>query len=366
MHKYLLAVILLLSGIISAQDKTEYKLFSLEDIKDVPLESEFYITEVYDGRQFKNNIGTIQKGLTNRKVLANFERPLETEIKDYLTKVYPKHEGAIPIALRINELYVSEYSEAMDETGYASVVADVIEYKNGGEYIAGTYSSTIEGSGLDVTRKHDDRIKKALQQCIGRYIITQPEEKLDIPFDNTLPATVQVPQKIQRGIYITYKDILKNKPKDDTNYYLKSKDDMYYLVNTATGKKEENYYAYSDGEDVYINVSRYALSKYYGKTSRIADKYFIHKVNISKNKALNVAVVFGLPALLIMMAMDMDETHIPMMIDVNSGQPYFLERSTIKAMLAVKPELLKEYKKSNRTSEDVKNIFTKFYAAAGK
>lgn len=47
-----------------------------------------------------------------------------------------------------------------------------------------------------------------------------------------------------------------------------------------------------------------------------------------------------------MMAMDMDETHIPMMTDVNSGQPYFPERSTIKTMLAEKPGFLKEYKKS--------------------
>lgn len=54
---------------------------------------------------------------------------------------------------------------------------------------------------------------------------------------------MQVPQKLQKGIYITYKDIIENKPKDDTSYYLKSRDDMYYLVNMATGKKEESYYA---------------------------------------------------------------------------------------------------------------------------
>lgn len=183
MYKTLLLILLFTGVAATAQNKTEYKLISLEDKDDVPLESQFYIENVYDGRQLKSSIGTVQTGLANRKMLANFKNPLETEIRDYMVKVYPKREGAVPISLRINELYVSEYTEATNETGYASVVADVIEYRDNGEFIAGTYSSTMEGTGLDVTRKHDDRIKKALQQCIGRYIITQPEEKLNIPFE---------------------------------------------------------------------------------------------------------------------------------------------------------------------------------------
>lgn len=366
MHKKLAVIFLLLAVALSAQNKTEYKLISLEDENDVPLESQFYIENVYDGRQLKNSIGMIQKGITNRKVLANFEKPLETEIRDYMAKIYPKREGAVPVSLRVNELYISEYTEAATETGYASIVADVIEYKNNGEYIAGTYSSTIEGTGMDVTRKHDDRIKKALQQCMGRYIVTPPEEKLAIPYDKNAPIMGRVALKPEKGIYVSYKDLISNKPNEASNYYLKSKEDKYHLVNSTTGKKEENYYAYSDGEDVYLNVSRYALSKYYAKTYRIADKYFINDVHISEDKAVNMGAVFGLVGLLSMMALDMDETNIPMMIDVNTGQPYFLEKSTIKTMLGERPDLLKEYKKSNRTTEDVRNIFIKFYTVTGK
>jgi len=129
----------------------------------------FYIENVYAGTQFKENIDTVQKGAFNNKILANFKKPFDREIKDYLLKLIPKHEVSKPVSLRISDLCVSELTETFSETGYASVVADVILTIDGRQYIAGTVSATIESGGMDVTGQHDERINKALQKCIAQF-----------------------------------------------------------------------------------------------------------------------------------------------------------------------------------------------------
>ncbi|MFV7234386.1 hypothetical protein [Flavobacterium sp. ZB4R12] len=85
----------------------------------------FYVENVYDGRQFKENIGTVQKSGFNRKVLANFEKPLVEEFFDYLSVICPKQENKPIISIRINDLYVSELTRAMSETAYATLVIDI-------------------------------------------------------------------------------------------------------------------------------------------------------------------------------------------------------------------------------------------------
>lgn len=355
-------IVLLAFSIVTGwgQEKKEvkYHLISLESEKDTPLEYRYYVENVYDGRQFKENIGTVQKGAFNAKMLARFEKPFEQEIKNYLVRVLPKNENTKPISLRINDLFVSERTEASSEMGFAAVVADVIITVNGQDYIVGTVAANIEGSGMDVTGKHDDRIKLALQKCIGRFEVIPEEEFTKIPFNANEPVLKKEIGKAPKGIYISYTDMLKNKPVDDTNYYLKADGDKYYLINTVTSKKAEYYYAYSDGEIVYLNVSKYANDKYYAKTEIIAGKYFIEDVVYNVNNTAMMTAMFGVMGAL----MSVGEEHVPMLIDGDSGQPFFLSNSEVKTLLSPYPDLLKQYKKSKRTTGDVKTALIKYYA----
>ncbi|MFV8377238.1 hypothetical protein [Flavobacterium sp. LB3R33] len=136
MNKLLALFFVVVSTVAFSQNKTEFHKVSLKDKNDKAVGFNFY-----DGRHFKENIGTVQKGGFNRKVLANFEKPLLEEFSDYLSIICPKQENKPKISIRINDLYVSELTRAMSETGYATLAIDVIESKEGVDYVIGLYTA---------------------------------------------------------------------------------------------------------------------------------------------------------------------------------------------------------------------------------
>lgn len=362
MNKLLLLFFITISAVGVSQNKVDYHKVSLNDKNDKALGFNFYVENVYDGRQFKENIGTVQKGAFNRKVLADFEKPLELEISDYLAIICPKGENKSKISIRVNDLYVSELTRAMSETGYATLGIDVIEAKDSIDYIVGSYIVSTESNGMDVTNKHDERLKKVLQECLTNYAKTNDTDKTHLAFvvnqKIESKAIISTPPK---GVYLTYVDVLNSKPLDDANFKITNKKEKFYLVNKSNGTDDMNYYGFSDGEIFYLNVSKYASSSHYAKTEIIGGKYYIDNVIYNPNNAIAMGAMFGLLGVAIASA-TMDAS-IPMLIDSYTGQPSFLSNNEMKVMLAPYPNLLKEFKDSKKTSGDRKMILKKYYQA---
>lgn len=359
MKTKLIVVLLAFSTMTFAQAEVDFHKITLQDKKDVALAYNFSVEKVIDGRQFKQNIGTVQKGAFNRKVLANFESPLADEFMNYLGVICPTQEGKSKIIIRIDDLYVSELTRAMSETGYATIVLDVIEVKEGVAYVVGTYNATTERNGMDVTNKHDERIKKVLQECLNEYAKTSDKDKTVIVFDSNQKSNIiEYAGAPKKGVYLSYSDVINNKPIDDSNFEISNKNEKFYIMNKTTNSKEMNYYGFSDGTTFYINISKYANLKYYAKTEIIAGKYYIENVMYNATNVAAMSAMFGLVGALIATS----DSSIPMLIDRNSGQPLFLSKNEIKTMLSPYPELLKEYKSSNKTNEDIKNILVKYYS----
>lgn len=352
-----IAILLFISSFSGfSQSEIKYHKISLEDKNDTPIGLNFSISKVYDGRQFKENIGTIQKGAFNKKVLADFEKPLEEEILNYLSVILPPSNKNI--AIRINDLYVSEITKAFSETGFATIVLDVIEQKDGADFIVGTYSYTAEGNGMDVTNKHDDRLKEALIQIMTEYKNTSQDKKTQIAFDaNQIIANRTLVEKPKKGIYLTYADVLNEKPfTEDFNF--SNKKEQYFIMD-ASGKDKSNYFGFSDGDNFYINVSKYANAKFYAKTAIVGNKYFVEDVVYNPNSVAAAGAMFGVIGVLV--ASSAGSGSVPMLIDCYSGQPIFLSNSEIKTLLKPQPELYKEYKDSKKTNEDIKKILEKYY-----
>lgn len=359
----LLVFLTLYSHIALSQSKTDYYTISLHTDATEAMELPFYIEEVYDGRQYTDNIGTVQKGIANRKVLARFEKDFLTEVKDYLFTAYPKLEGRVPIAVRVNDLYISEYTAKSEETGYAAAVIDVIVKQDGISYIEGSYGGNIENSAMDVTAKHPDRIRRALDKCLAKYEVTPDEDKTHIVFDNTVVR--REIGKPAKGVYVSYLDMVKNTPKDDSGFNVTNKDNKYYLINTTNSQKAENYYAFSDGETVYLNVGKYAGEKYYAKTERVADKYYIEHVAYDQYRMAALVTMYQLVGSYLAETV-VNDTTMPMLVDIYSGQPFFLSNGDIKKLLAPYPDLLKQYKDSKKTPQDIKAVITAYYGKTTK
>lgn len=355
--KKVIAILLFISSLPGfSQSEIKYHKISLEDKNDTPIGLNFSISKVYDGRQFKENIGTIQKGAFNKKVLADFEKPLEEEILNYLSVILPASNKNI--AIRINDLYVSEITKAFSETGFATIVLDIIEQKDSADFIVGTYSYTAEGNGMDVTNKHDDRLKEALVQIMTQYKNTSQDKKTQIAFDpNQIITNRTLDEKPKKGIYLTYVDVLNEKPfTEDFNF--SNKKEQYFIMDVS-GKDKSNYFGFSDGNNFYINVSKYANNKFYAKTDIVGNKYFVEDVVYNPNSVMAASAMFGLVGALV--ASSAGSGSVPMLIDCYSGQPIFLSNAEIRTLLKPKPELYKEYKDSKKTNEDIKNVLQKYY-----
>lgn len=354
---------LLLCTLCFAQQKPEYHIISLSaNDADAAVPMPFYVAGVYDGRQFTDNIGTVQKGVGNRQVLANFEKPFLEELAAYLTTAYPKKDNAYPVWLRVNDLYVSEYTEKDQETGYASVVMDVMVKDNGALFIEGTFGGNVESSSADVTKYHPLRIKQALNKCLGLYEVALPEDKQHEPFTEET-AKREVPAKPAKGVYSSYLDMAKNKPLAADNFYVqqdKKDATKFYVINSTNSQRCGNYYAYCDGENVYLNVTRLTHEKYYAKTERIANKFFIDNLAYDQKQGLLQTMMYmsgnyGGAAT--------KDISMPVLVDCNSGQPFFLSNNGIKTLLEPNPQLYTEYKKSRKSAEDIKVVLTKYYAS---
>lgn len=360
MNKLVVLFFVVISTVAFSQNKTEFHKVSLKDKKDKAVGFNFYVENVYDGRQFKENIGTVQKGGFNRKVVANFEKPLPIEFFDYLAVICPSEESKSKISIRINDLYVSELTRAMSETGYATIAIDVIETKDTTAYIVGSYVASTESNGMDVTGSHDERLKKVLQECLTNYMKTSEEDKTAILYDDNFniksKTITDVPCK---GVYLNYADVLNGKPISIADFEITNKKDRFYLLNKLSRSEELNYYGYSDGKDFYINVSKYASVKYYAKTEIISGKYYIENVIYNSNNAIAMGAMFGLIGVAI--AASASDGSIPMLIDSYTGQPSFLSNSEMKVLLSSHPELLKEFKDGNKSSLAKKVTLKKYY-----
>ncbi|MFN3752459.1 hypothetical protein [Flavobacterium sp.] len=377
MKKITIGFCLFFCAVSLAQEKKVH-LISLANEKNTALESDFYIEKIYDGRQVKENIGTVYVSLFNNKVAANFEKPFTEELSSLLAILYPKTENKRAISIRINELYVTESNADTDnnykkkQTGSATVVLDIIEKKDDGlHYITGTFFSSKEDSRSDVTKKHAQLITLAIKNSFENYKNTQDTYKIAIPFvsDETINLD-DTDAKIKAGIYLNYKDVFNGKLLSLEDYTITKYKEGFCLLSNATGRVENGFYGFSDGNNFYINLFQFSTVKYYLKTEILGVNYFIDEVeerNLDFNSfylAYGGMVAMGgglLPALIFSGSGSSEPQKIPLLIERANGMPTFLTDKYVMNMLESNAVLLKEYKKTKRTPADKKMIYKKFY-----
>lgn len=66
---------------------------------------------------------------------------------------------------------------------------------------------------MDVTGKHDERLKKVLQDCLNNYMRTSYTDKTAFVFDaNQSIKNKKIADVPIKGVYLTYADVLNGKP----------------------------------------------------------------------------------------------------------------------------------------------------------
>lgn len=97
-----LCTVILLFFTMFGYSQTEKHLISIDKLMDkteiLDFKRDFYIKGIWDNRLFKGNIGFVQKGLGNRKVVADFDGNISSVLLDYISQEYPaKIDNQTPI-----------------------------------------------------------------------------------------------------------------------------------------------------------------------------------------------------------------------------------------------------------------------------
>jgi hypothetical protein len=135
--------------------------------------------------------------------------------------------------------------------------------------------------------------------------------------------------------------------------------DKFCLLNNRSGKVENTFYGFNDGKSFYINLFRYSDVKVYAKTEVMGVYYFIDEVQSNSIDYTELRDAFGLSALYLFP--DTTELKLPLLIDRFTGSPIFLTNSFMVNLLSPNPDLLKEYRRTNRSTEDKKRLYKKYF-----
>lgn len=314
---------------------------------ELPLNTDFYIEKIIDARANKENIGVAQRGMFNKQVPAHFSEDFVVHLKNYFDALLPKEDGKTPLTLKVNQLYISERTSAMSELGNCEMQLEFLKSENAQLFSLGAFSSSVENGGLDVTAGHDKRIKQAFQECIEGFATSKWKSKELIAVEELDNATFDAKAELIKGLYLNFSDLKSNKPKNDISYFTQlvakdKKTEHYMVYHNGKKKRVKNLFGYSDGENIYLNASRYTQNEYFVK-SMLIGRYIYFEDHYSSPAA---AAGFGLVGTLASMR------HTGIILDTKTGVTSVLNNKNMENLLKDYPALEEEYAKTDKKVED--------------
>ncbi len=326
---------------------------------------EFFISQVIDNRRNKGSIGIVQKGMANRPVPALLDIGLEFQLMKAFTVLLPVSE--IPLVARVNKLIISEKTSAFSELGRCEIEIEFLKNIDGELYTLGEFYAKVDGKGMDVTEKHDDRIIAALASCINQYSKSadkEPALKVARPKDAEIKYTFDFSRPLKKGLYLNYKDMLNNTPDSLLEYDAKvisgkSKLQRYRINYAGKNKRIKGFFAYSDERRIYLNATAYSAGEYFVPAQLMGRYIYFEDVFTPKN--LNsVGYMYGAMGALIVGAAGSKKKGI--ILDTTTGLIHVLTKQKIMELLYEYNDLTAEYINGKNKVQFVKPIIKKLNA----
>lgn len=358
MKKLIILQMFLFTLVMSGQKKRVHTVALLPNETVSRIETDFYISEIIDNRLITTNIGIAQKGLLNRKVPAVFSKDFEEEILDYLETVFPKDTTKTALALRINQLLISEHTGALKETGKSIVRLDVLKKIDEDIYGSyGNFSSNAAKNGIDVTGKHDDRIRKVFKESLMQFDSTDWKNMRPKIINIELPVTPKIlTEDIQKGFFRTYLELLNNNAINDLEFQIQDRSTREKLHLKDSNRNKLIHFAYHDGSNLYLNASTYSGERHYVKTERFDDFLIFSDVFINQDNASEMSFAFGVLGLL------SSNERQTVFFDLKTGKFYPFNQRRMKSLLQNDfPKLYRKYRANSRYYDEVKAILKEVY-----
>ncbi len=125
--------------------------------------------------------------------------------------------------------------------------------------------------------------------------------------------------------------------------------------------KRALYYAYSDGDNIFLNAANYSGEKHFVKTEQI-DKYLLfNDTFVNQDKVAGMSLAFGVLGIL----MSNEQTNV--LLDLYTGQYHSIDGSKMRMLLNDKyPDLYKHLRKNLNNKEFMKSVLIKLLESENK
>lgn len=322
---------------------------------------DFYVAKIIDNRIYTENIGIAQKGLLNKKVPAIFRQSLEAELLGYFKTIFSEDDTKRKLCLRVNQILISENTGAFKETGNALVNLDVLLGVDGEYVFLGSFSAEAEKNIMDVTGKHDDRLRAVLKSCLMEFNTIEdkyaPKEEVNLLRPDKAKILYEEEKK---GYYISFNELYNNNPIEDLSIVSEQKDENKVKLKNANNK-HPTYFGFYDGTHFYLNAQSYSQSKHFVKCEKINDFLLFSDTFINQDKVNGMALAFG-----ILGALASNERGNTL-LDLNSGRFIVLTSKRMKTLLKEDyPDYYKRYRKYPHDRNLIKGILKSILAEKGK
>ena len=337
-------------SLVSHSQKNDYHIINLLPIEEDTIATvNFYISKIIDNRTHKDNLGIAQKGVFNKKVLATFGNPFEQELLEFFNIIFPADASKEALVVRVNQLLISENTGAFKETGKATVNLDILKFEDNSYNLLGSFSAFAEKNSMDVTGKHDDRIREILKNCIIQFSEKgyNNSEKRVIMVDSEKQVPAILSEPLKNGFYTSFSELYSNTPFQDSLITFKESDlSANKLFLSSRVHKRALYYAYSDGKTIYLNAANYSGDKHFVKTELIENYLLFNDTFINQDKATGMSMAFGVLGLLA----SNEQTNV--LLNLNTGQYHNIDNRIINLLL--KDDFPDIYKEIRKNPNDVK------------
>ncbi|WP_324671762.1 hypothetical protein [Hymenobacter sp. GOD-10R] len=208
-----------------AQSPSKY-ILDLRADKAKPIASDaLYIAQVVDLRLNQNNIGWVQGGMYENRILANFRHDFKQELTSFAQAASPRKANAQPILMCVRELQVAEHAKQTQQTASAELVIDYLYQQNNGYHLIAHTADAVTTKRLyDITAYHEYNLTKVLNQSLAKLasinleqmVATTPtmtwEEVLGSAISSQASYPIMVDSLLRPGVYLTFQEFRNNAP----------------------------------------------------------------------------------------------------------------------------------------------------------
>lgn len=319
---------LLLTGCVALQAQVEFRVIGAAQRIDKVMESDFYIAEIQDERNFTANLGIVNRGAD-----CDIKRPLIAEseffsnLKSRMNSWLMHDAEAVPVVLRIKQLYLWEHlrRELDDGEGYIRLH---LLYDAPGKPTQ-EVAVTLSGDQLTVAKGHSPRMEDAFFRCLQHY-----QERWENEDFREMSQT-ETWASDSRGLQ-TASNFLDLK-QGRTNAFpgklkrLMGRQERYRLRNRDQHERH-NFYALRAGNELFIRGNAYPGGAHY--YNRVLEKgrylFLVDRVHFPIKSTF---VDAGIPS----------GKTVGILIDMQTGMPQIVTDELIAEVLKPYPDLKKQY-----------------------